>query len=159
MLSPLHGKKRFWSFLKLSVLPLIRAKFHVRVWGSMAYSITLCLILICVCCRPCGAKKRKFDQILKFGFLYAPLWRISAKFGSQSRRKISSGAVWARGETHTWCDLSANLRFRSETCYTRLAENTGRKNSPENLHLSTIAQICRAISSQLSHVSIVEKNC
>jgi len=31
---------------------------------------------------------------------------------------------------HTWCGLSANLRCRTETCCTRLAENTGtgRKN-------------------------------
>jgi len=29
---------------------------------------------------------------------------------------------------YTWCGLSANLRCRSETCCTRLAENTGRKN-------------------------------
>ena len=29
---------------------------------------------------------------------------------------------------HTWCGLSANLRCMSETCCTRLAENTGRKN-------------------------------
>ena len=28
---------------------------------------------------------------------------------------------------HTWCGLSANLRCRSETCFTRLAENTGCK--------------------------------
>jgi len=27
---------------------------------------------------------------------------------------------------HTWCGLSANLECRSETCCTRLAENTGR---------------------------------
>jgi len=32
---------------------------------------------------------------------------------------------------HTWCGLSANLRCRSETCCARLAENTGRKNSPK----------------------------
>ena len=32
---------------------------------------------------------------------------------------------------HTWCGLSANLRCRSETCCTRLAENTGRKKSPK----------------------------
>jgi len=29
---------------------------------------------------------------------------------------------------HTWCGLSANLGCTSETCCTRLAENTGRKN-------------------------------
>jgi len=42
----------------------------------------------------------------------------------------------------------------SETSCTRLAENTGRKNR----HLGIIAQLCRAISSQLRHVSTVGKN-
>jgi len=37
---------------------------------------------------------------------------------------------------------------------TRLAANTGRKRS----HLGTIAQLCRAISSQLRHVSTIGKN-
>ena len=50
---------------------------------------------------------------------------------------------------HTWCGLSANLGCRSETCCTRLAENTGRKKVAKNRHLGTIAQLCRAISSQL----------
>jgi len=35
----------------------------------------------------------------------------------------------------------------------RLAENTGRKNR----HFGTIAQICQAVSSQLRHVSTIEK--
>jgi len=52
---------------------------------------------------------------------------------------------------YTWCGLSANLERRSEMCCTRLAGNTGRK----NCHLRTIAQICRAISSQLRHVSTI----
>jgi len=59
---------------------------------------------------------------------------------------------------HTWCCLSANLRCRSETCCTRLAENTGRKKLAKNHHLGTIAQLCRAISSQLRHVSTIGKN-
>ena len=50
---------------------------------------------------------------------------------------------------HTWCGLSANLRCRSETCCTRLAENTGCKKVAKNRHLGTIAQLCRAMSSQL----------
>jgi len=58
---------------------------------------------------------------------------------------------------HTWCGLSANLRRRSETFCTRLAENTGRKKVAKNRHLGTIAQICRAISSQLRHVSAIGK--
>jgi len=53
---------------------------------------------------------------------------------------------------HTWCGHSANLGCRSETCCTRLAENTGRKKSPKIRHLRTIVQLCRAISSQLRQI-------
>jgi len=58
---------------------------------------------------------------------------------------------------HTWCGLSANLRCRSETCCARLAENTGRKNSPK-IAMGTIAQLCRGISSPLRHISTIGKN-
>jgi len=51
----------------------------------------------------------------------------------------------------------ANLECKPEMCYTRLAENTGRKNDAKNRHLRTIAQICRALSSQLRHVSTIGK--
>jgi len=54
---------------------------------------------------------------------------------------------------YTWCGLSANLRCRSETCCTRLAANAGRKKSSKICHLGAIAQLCRAISSQLRHLS------
>jgi len=60
---------------------------------------------------------------------------------------------------HAWCGLkSANLKCRSEMCCKRLAGNTGRKNDAKNRHLSIIAQLCRAISSQLRHVSTIGKN-
>jgi len=39
---------------------------------------------------------------------------------------------------HTWCGLSANLGCRSETCCTRLAENTGCKNLPSMHHRTTL---------------------
>jgi len=44
----------------------------------------------------------------------------------------------------------------SEICCTRLAENTGRKNR----YVGTIAhaQYCRAVSSQLRHISTIGKN-
>jgi len=58
---------------------------------------------------------------------------------------------------HTWCGLSANLRCRSETCCTRLTENTGRKKVDNNRYLDTIAQLCCTISVQLRHVSTIEK--
>jgi len=57
----------------------------------------------------------------------------------------------------TWCGLSVNLRCRSETCCTRIAENTGPKKSPKIRHLRTIAQLRRAVSSQLRHVSTIRK--
>jgi len=40
-----------------------------------------------------------------------------------------------------------------EMCCTRLAEDTGRKNR----HFGTIAQLCRAVSSQLRHASTIRK--
>ena len=42
-------------------------------------------------------------------------------------------------------------------CCTRLAGNTGRKNVAKSRHLLTIAQLSRAESSQLSHVSTIGK--
>ena len=54
---------------------------------------------------------------------------------------------------YTWCGLCANLECRSEMCCTRLAGNAGRKNR----HLHTIAQLCRAVSSQIRHVSTIGK--
>jgi len=41
-------------------------------------------------------------------------------------------------------------------CCSRLAANTGRK-SRQKSHLGTIPQLCRAISSQLRHVSTIGK--
>ena len=52
--------------------------------------------------------------------------------------------------------LSANLECRSETCCTRLAANTGRKKVAKNRHLATIAQLRRAIFSQIRHVSTID---
>ena len=60
--------------------------------------------------------------------------------------------------TSTHDVASANLRSRSETSCTRLAGNAGRKNVAKNRHLGTIRQLCRAISSQLRHISTIGKN-
>jgi len=45
----------------------------------------------------------------------------------------------------------------SEMCCTRLTANTGRKTVAKNRHLGTITQLCRAISSQLRHISAAGK--
>jgi len=56
-----------------------------------------------------------------------------------------------------WRGPSANLECRSEMCCTRLAGNAGPKKVAKNRHLGTIAQLCRAISSQLRHISTIGK--
>jgi len=58
----------------------------------------------------------------------------------------------------TWCGFGVNVGRRSETCCTRLAENTGCKKVAKNRHLGAISQLFRAISSQLRHVSTIGKN-
>jgi len=74
-------------------------------------------------------------------------------------RLISAAADWMSTILpHMVLPYSANLECRSEMCCTRLAENTGRNNDAKNRHLRTIAQLCRAISSQLRHISRIGKN-
>jgi len=72
-------------------------------------------------------------------------------------RLISAAAIGCLPYFHTWCGLSANLRCMSETCCTRLAENTGRKSRQKSPSGYPIAQLCRAISSQRRHVSAMGK--
>ena len=59
---------------------------------------------------------------------------------------------------YTWCGPSANLECRSEMFYTRLAWNAGSKKSLKTRHLGTTTQLCRALSSQIRHVSTLGKN-
>jgi len=67
-------------------------------------------------------------------------------------RLISGVADWMTAIlAHMVCGLSANSGCKFGTCCMRLAENTGRKKSPKIRNLRTIAQLCRAISSQPRH--------
>jgi len=59
---------------------------------------------------------------------------------------------------YTWCGLRVNLECRSEMRCTRLAGNTGCKNDAKNRYLRTIAQLCRAESSQRRHMLTIGKN-
>jgi len=43
-------------------------------------------------------------------------------------------------------------------CSARLAGNAAPQKSPKSRHLGTIAQLCRAMSSQLRHVTTIRKN-
>jgi len=75
-------------------------------------------------------------------------------------RLISAAAGWMSTILpHMVWPYNANLERRSEMCCTRLTGNTGCKNdAKKNRHLRTIAQLCRAISSQLRHASTIGKN-
>jgi len=57
--------------------------------------------------------------------------------------------VYHTSTVHTWCGLSANLECRFEMYCTWLAEIQDAKTRQR----IAIAQLCRAISSQLTHVS------
>ena len=83
------------------------------------------------------------------------LWLLLSFFSSPnlSRRRLDIRHT----STHGVALVSANFRCRYETCCTRLAENTGRKKVAKSRHLGTIVQFCRAISSQLRHVSTIGK--
>jgi len=85
-----------------------------------------------------------------FALWFVSFFNLSSFFLAESQRSQSGCVPYF----YTWCGLSANLECRSEMCCTRLAGNTGRKNR----HFGTIAQICRAISSELRHVSTIGKN-
>jgi len=67
-------------------------------------------------------------------------------------RLISAVEEWMSGILPHMVCLIANLGCRSETCCTRLAGNDA-----QNRHLRTIVQLCRAVSSQLRHVSTIGK--
>ena len=68
-------------------------------------------------------------------------------------RLISAVGDWMSTILPHMCGLSVNLECMSEMRCTLLAENTGCKKSP----FGTIAQLCRAVSSQLRHVSTIGK--
>ena len=76
---------------------------------------------------------------------------------------ISAVADWNLDVYHTSthgvadCGPSVNLECRSEMWCARLAGNAGPKKLPKNRLLGTIAQLCRAISSQGRHVSTIAK--
>jgi len=72
-------------------------------------------------------------------------------------RLISAVADWVSAILPHMVCLRANLRCRSETCCTGLAGNAGPKKVTKNRHLGTIAQLCRAISSQLRQESTIGK--
>ena len=62
--------------------------------------------------------------------------------------------------TATQCGLSANLECRSETCCTRLAENTGRKNSPSGHHRATLSGYIFATKAHIDNrKNIVKQQC
>jgi len=58
----------------------------------------------------------------------------------------------------TWYGPGANLECRSESAARGSLKMQKPKKSPKSRHLGTIAQICRAISSQLRHISTTGKN-
>jgi len=114
-----------------------------------AHNMTVCPLRTCYAAKMKQSKTRNVDQC-------TTRWPPFLSFFLAKSQPPQIGCL---PYFHTWCGLSANLRCKSETCCTQLAENTGRKIVAKNRHLGTIAQLCRAISSQLRHVSTTGKTC
>ena len=58
-----------------------------------------------------------------------PVIHVHCTFSFQSQIRSQRSEIGCLLYFHTWCGLSANLEYMSEMCYTRLAENKGRKKS------------------------------
>jgi len=88
------------------------------------------------------------------------MWFLSIFFFYLSffPRLISAAADWMSTILRHMVWPYSNLECRSEMCCTRLAANAGPKKVAKNRHLGTIAQICRAMSSQMRYASTIGKN-
>ena len=73
------------------------------------------------------------------GHYILPLWFLLLLFFRFLLAYSQRSQIGCLPYFHTWCGLSANLECRSEICCTRLAENTGRKNSPSAHHGTTLS--------------------
>jgi len=69
------------------------------------------------------------------GHYIVALWFLLSSYFLASQRSV----IGCLPYFHKWCGLSANLERRSEACCTRLAENTGRKNSQSAHHRTTLS--------------------
>jgi len=148
-------------------LGLLAAEIYWRVWGTPAHFNWFCVVAallhgtVVVGVSQTAALNRGW-KLYSAGrpsrwVLAHNLVLSSSSFFFYSSPNLSRRKIGCLPYFHTWCGLSANLRCRSETCSTRLAENTGRKKVAKNRHLGTITHLCRAISSQLRHVSTIGK--
>jgi len=89
----------------------------------------------------------------------APLYNQLPKHFSVLSFLLIMATLWNRAGHYifAWCGPGANLECRSEVCCTRLTRNAGPKKLPKIRHLGTIAELCRAVSSQLRHVLTIRK--
>jgi len=83
-------------------------------------------------------------------------WRDCWKSIRQTRRTAAVSKALCRILLFFFRNNTTHI-CRSETCCSRIVANTGRKKVAKNRHLGTIAQLRRAISSQLRHVSAIWK--
>ena len=72
-------------------------------------------------------------------------------------RLISAAADWMSTVLIHMVWSYCEFRMQAWMCCMRLAGNAGPKKSTKIRHMGTIAQLCRAISSQLRHVSTIGK--
>ena len=84
-----------------------------------------------------------------------PRWRLFGNFLGPAFPASRAQHISDLHSKFALCDLSANLECMSEICCTRIASKI---QDAKNRHFGAIAQLCRAVSSQLRHISTIGKN-
>jgi len=125
-------------------------RLYINCYILLNYLSPFWIVLFAMCfCAYCHS--------LHYYHLSWPPWFLSSIFFHFFRPRLFSAVADWMSTILPHIRLSANLGCRSETYCTRLVESTVRKISPKNRHLGSIAHLCRAISSQLRHISTIEK--
>jgi len=101
----------------------------------------------------CPVQNSLYVQVLRSYILAASLHGTPAAGASQTLRRGTMNGITEPSQRAPPIFGRAAIKM----CCTRLAGNTGNKKSPKIRHMGTIAQVCRAISSQLRHVSTIGK--
>ena len=140
------------------------AVLHGFLIDSPEYSVQALMVSVALYCLLCIVLQH--SNIIFCSFLWSPyvvgqtiyIFILSFVLSIFFPRLISAVAGWMSTILpRTWCGLTVNLECRSEMCCMWLTENAGRKKWLK-IHLGTITQLCRAIYSQLRHISTIGKN-
>jgi len=123
----------------------------IRLWDTYLVQFLLILMTSCIQCMVICAYSEWVEAMIsqiilimaalrsRCGHYIFALWFLLSSVICFSRLFSSVADLMFTILPHVVCGLSTNLGCRSETCCTRLAENTGCKKSPSVDHRTTLS--------------------